>query len=64
MEETEFFNPLWRGKGVVGEVRHFALVLGEKYEEGGLRLKLKTYPDSLSKLNKILSSHLKREEKI
>jgi len=55
MEEWEILIPFDDQKGMVGEIRRHAAVLSERYEEGGVRFQIKTYPEILAKLKKQLS---------
>jgi GTPase len=54
MEEFEVLVPYDDQSGTIGEIRRNAAVLKENYEEGGVRLKIKTYPEALAKLKKHL----------
>ncbi len=56
MEESEFFVPYDDKNGILGEIRRNTSVLEEKHEAEGVRLRIKTYPELLSKLKKL--SHL------
>ena len=54
MEEAEFLVPFDDKNGLVGEIRRHAAVLSENYEADGVRLKIRTYPESLQKLKKLI----------
>lgn len=52
MEEAEFLVPYDDKSGLLGEIRKSAAVLTEHFEDQGVRLKIRTYPESLAKLRK------------
>lgn len=54
METAEILVPYQDRSGILGEVRRSAAVLDEKYEESGVRLKVRSYPESLAKLRKLV----------
>jgi GTPase len=43
-------------KGLVGEVRRHAIVLEEKFEEKGVRMKLRSTPEAVARLQKLYSA--------
>ncbi len=54
MESEEFLVPYQDKSGLLGEIRRNAAVLDEKYEEEGVRLKVRSYTEQLAKLRKLM----------
>jgi GTP-binding protein HflX len=52
MQEVEILVPYDDQKGLIGEIRKHAAVVGEKYDEKGVTLTIKTYPEALAKIQK------------
>jgi GTPase len=56
MVEVELLIPYDDSKGMIGEIRKNAMVLKEDFEEGGVRLKLKSTKEAVAKIQKKFSS--------
>ena len=50
LKEAEVLVPYDDKSGLLGEIRRTASVTGEKFEETGVRLTIRTYPETLAKL--------------
>ncbi len=53
MKEAEYLVP-YDQKGIIGEIRRNAAVISESFEDTGVRLKIKSYPEALAKLKKLM----------
>ncbi len=52
MQELDILVPYDDQKGLIGEIRKHAAVISEKYDEKGVLLKIRTYPEALAKIQK------------
>jgi GTPase len=52
MQETEILVPYDDQKGLIGEIRKHAAVIAEKYDEKGVSLKIRTFPEALARIQK------------
>lgn len=56
LKEAELVIPFQKQKGIIGEIRKYAAVLKETYDEDGAHLKVRTYPELLTRLKKMIAS--------
>lgn len=56
MEEAEFMIPYDDQKGLIGEIRRHAAVLDEKFEDTGVRMRIRTLPEDLARIKKLFAA--------
>ncbi len=56
MEEAEFLIRYDDSKGLIGEIRRHSAVLEEKFEESGVRMKIRTLPEDMARIRKLIDS--------
>jgi GTP-binding protein HflX len=54
MQEEELLIAYEDQQGLIGEIRAHAAVVKEDYEEKGVRLKLRSYPEAFAKIHKLI----------